>query len=321
MNETGLNDKFNYKIQEFADLSILELVTLQLLSRHQEPIVRHSLFLEVQQFFQKDQNNNHKANIGVSESEQKFITFTQNRNPISTSSFYNNLNNLAKKGLLSFQDSGNIRLIEANELTKLVENVVFQHFFRTRMPFEVDSMIESSTEILKTIGKAKFDSFLLIWLYDNADLPFFRLITNVTDYPFILCDEELYNSTINKSIDAIKYTNVFNGLIREPDDVFEFTFISYLDRESGFFGMNRGSMLKEAIRVTKKGGHVVLTNYSELPLTENYATNNLIQIYNTINKYQISNKKQLEEDMRKAGLNKITILELKGFIFGIGWVE
>jgi len=321
MNETGLNDKFNYKIQEFADLSILELVTLQLLSRHQEPIVRHSLFLEVQQFFLKDQNNNLKANIGVSESEQKFITFTQNRNPISTSSFYNNLNNLVKKGLLSFKDHGNVRLIEANELTKFVENVVFQHFFRTRMPFEVDSMIESSTEILKTIGKAKFDSFLLIWLYDSADLPFFRLITNVTDYPFILCDEELYNSTINKSIDAIKYTNVFNGLIREPDDVFEFTFISYLDRESGFFGMNRSSMLKEAIRVTKKGGHVVLTNYSELPLTENYATNNLIQIYNTINKYQISNKEQLEEDMRKAGLNKITILEIKGFIFGIGWVE
>jgi hypothetical protein len=80
-------------------------------------------------------------------------------------------------------------------------------------------------------------------------------------------------------------------------------------------------MLKEAIRVTKKGGHVVLTNYSELPLTENYATNNLIQIYNTINKYQISNKEQLEEDMRKAGLNKITVLDIKGFIFGIGWVE
>lgn len=321
MNETGLKDKFNYKIQEFADLSILELVTLQLLSRHQEPIVRHSLFLEVQQFFQKDQNNNHKANLSVSDNEQKFITFTQNRNPISTSSFYNNLNNLAKKGLLSFKDNGNVRLIEANELTKLVENIVFQHFFRTRMPFEVDSMIESSTEILKTIGKAKFDSFLLIWLYDNADLPFFRLITNVTDYPFILCDEELYNNTIHKSIDAIKYTNVFNGLIREPDDVFEFTFISYLDRESGFFGMNRSAMLKEAIRVTKKGGHVVLTNYSELPLTENYVTNSLIQIYNVINKYQISNKEQLEEDMRKAGLNRINILEVKGFIFGIGWVE
>ncbi len=321
MNETGLNDKFNYKIQEFADLSILELVTLQLLSRHQEPIVRHSLFLEVQQFFLKDQNNNLKADISISDSEQKFINFTQNRNPISTSSFYNNLNNLAKKGLLSFKDSGNIRLIEANELTKLVENVVFQHFFRTRMPFEVDSMIESSTEILKTIGKAKFDSFLLIWLYDNADLPFFRLLTSATDYLFILCNEELFNSTINNSVDNIKYTKVFNGLIREPDDVFEFTFISYIDKKSGFFGINRSILLKEAIRVTKKGGHVVLTNYSELPLTENYVTNNLIQIYNTINKYQISNKKQLEEDMRKAGLDRITILEVKGFIFGIGWVE
>ena len=321
MNETGLNDKFNYKIQEFADLSILELVTLQLLSRHQEPIVRHSLFLEVQQFFLTDQNNNHKADKSVSDSEQKFSNFTQNRNPISTSSFYNNLNNLAKKGLLSFKDNGNIRLIEANELTKLVENVVFHHLFRTRMPFEVGAMLESSTEILKTIGKAKFDSFLLIWLYDNADIPFFRLLTNVTDYPFILCEEELYNNTINKSIDTITQTKVFNGLIREPDDAFECTFISYLDKKSGFFGINRSILLKEAIRVTKKGGNVILTNYSELPSTENYVTNSLIQIYNKINKYQISNKKQLEEDMRKAGLNRISILEIKGFIFGIGWIE
>ena len=51
------------------------------------------------------------------------------------------------------------------------------------------------------------------------------------------------------------------------------------------------------------------------------AFNQLIQIYNTINKYQISNKKQLEEDMRKAGLNKITTIEVKGFIFAIGWIE
>lgn len=189
------------------------------------------------------------------------------------------------------------------------------------MPFEVGDMIESSTEILKTIGKAKFDSFLLIWLYTNADLPFFRLLTNVTDYPFILCEEELYNNTINKSIDTITHTKVFNSLIREPDDAFECTFISYLDKKSGFFGINRSILLKEAIRVTKKGGNVILTNYSELPSTENYVTNNLIQIYNKINKYQISNKKQLEEDMRKAGLNRISILEIKGFIFGIGWIE
>ena len=321
MNETELNDNLNYELQGLADLSILELITLQRLSRHKEPIVRHLLLLEVQQFFQKDKDINLKVDLSVSESEQKFREFIQTRNPISTSSFYNNLNNLAKKGLLSFKDQGNTRLIEANELTKLAEKVVFQHFFRSRMPFEVNAMIESYTEIIKTIGKAKFDSFLLIWLYDNADLPFFRLLSNVTDYPFILCDEELYNSTIAISIDTLKHTKVLHDLIREPDEVFEATFISYLDKKSGFFGINRSILLKEAIRVTKKGGHIVLSNYSELPLTDNYVTNNLIQIYNTINRYQISNKKQLEEDMRKAGLNRITILEVKGFIFGIGWVE
>ena len=66
---------------------------------------------------------------------------------------------------------------------------------------------------------------------------------------------------------------------------------------------------------------MIISNYTELPLTKNNVTNNLIQIYNTTNKFHISNKKQLEEDMQKAGLNKINILEVKGFIFGIGWVE
>jgi len=321
MNETGTYDKLKYKIQGFADLSILELITLQLLSRYKEPIVRHSLFLEVQQFFQKGQDTNLKTDLSVSTSEQKFREFIQNMHPISTSSFYNNLNNLAKKGLLSFKDEGNNRLIEANELTNLAEKVIFQHFFVTRMPFEGDAMIESGVEIFKTIGKEKFESFLLIWLYDNTDLPFFKLLTTLTDYLFILCDEELYKNIVNKSIDTIKYTKVFNELIREPDDVFECAFITYIDKKSGLFGINRFNLLKEAIRVTNKGGFVIIFNYTELPLTKNNVTNNLIQIYNTTNKFQISNKKQLEEDMRKAGLNKITILEVKGFIFGIGWVE
>ena len=277
--------------------------------------------MEVQQFFQKDKDINLKVDLSVSESEQKFRKFIQTRNPISTSSFYNNLKNLEKKGLLSFRDHGNIRLIEANELTKLAEKVIFQHFFVTRMPFEDDAMIESGVEIFKTIGKEKFESFLLVWLYDNTDLPFFKLLTTLTDYLFILCEEELFNNVINKSIDNIKYTKVFNELIREPDDVFECVFITYIDKESGFFGINRIDLLKEAIRVAKKGGFVVIFNYTELPLTKNNVTNNLIQIYNTTNKFHISNKKQLEEDMQKAGLNKINILEVKGFIFGIGWVE
>jgi hypothetical protein len=321
MNETGIKDELNYDIQDFSDLSILELITLQLLSRHKEPIVRHSLFMEVQQFFQKDRDITLKEDINVSSSEQKFRIFTQNRNPISTSSFYNNLKNLEKKGLLSFKDKGNIRLIEANELTKTVEEVIFHHFFVTRMPFEVEAMIESGTKILNTVGKEKFESFLLIWLYDNADLSFFRLLSTLTDSFFILCEEELYNNTINKSIETIKYSRVFNDLIREPDNAFECVFITYLDKKSGFHGINRSNLLKEAIRVGRKGGFIIVSNYSELPKTKNYVTNSLVKIYNTINNYQISNKDQLEEDMRNAGLSKITILEVKGFIFGIGWIE
>ncbi len=321
MNEIGKTDDLHYDIQNFADLSVLELITLQLLSRHKDPIVRYSLFLEVQRFFQKDRDIDLIADTNVSSSEQKFRIFTQDRNPISTSSFYNNLKNLEKKGLLSFKDKGNVRLIEANELTRIVEEVIFHHFFITRMPFEVDAMIESGAKILQTIGKESFENFLLIWQYNNVDMPFFRLLTTLTDSLFILCKEDLYNHTINKTIESIRYTSMFNGLIREPDDIFECVFINYLDTKSSFLGINRIDILKEVIRVARKGGFVILSNYVELPLTKNYVTNTLIHIYNTINKYQISSKEQLEEDMRKAGLNKITILEIKGIIFAIGWIE
>jgi DNA-binding PadR family transcriptional regulator len=73
-------EKFN--IDTLVDLSILDLITLELLIKKREPVVRYSLYVEVEEFFKESKE-------------------------IPSSSFYNNLLNLEKKGFIAFSSSKN----------------------------------------------------------------------------------------------------------------------------------------------------------------------------------------------------------------------
>lgn len=319
-----------YTISNFSNLSLIEIITLLILLRDSKPIVRHSLYLQINEFLESEK---FKIKIddytNLSKSEQMILTFLRNKRNLSTSSFYNNLKNLEKMGLISFNFNikGKVISIEPTSLTVVACDIISQYFIRTSLALNYGVLFENAKRVLDIIGRKKFENLLLVWLYEYADIELFNFLISISDSFFILCKKELCDNAIKNyytnekaSNEKINFTQVYNNLIREPNDFFDLIVFSYLEAKPDYIGLDRLELLKETVRVAKKDGIIVLNNFSKLPTTEDFTTNRLIEIYNKANRHQISTEQQLIGDMRKVGLSKITVFENKGQIFGIGWV-
>ena len=142
-----INAESYTNIGDFASFSIVEIITLQTLLRHTEPIKRYALYLEINQLVHPLVYNSK-----ISESEKEYEKFLQ-KSMISTSSFYNSLNTLNKKGLINFNKSkkGKVDTIEATEVTNVALKAIRQFFLRI-MVSDYDYLIKLAETILGKIG-------------------------------------------------------------------------------------------------------------------------------------------------------------------------
>jgi len=317
-------NKTTFSFSDFVDLSLIEILTLQFLLRHSEPVVRHTLYLEVNQFLQSEETTSEvleKENLAGSKS--MYSTLLKNKSQLSTSSFYNSLKNLEKKGLVDYKlnKKGKIESIKAKELTHAAIDVIRKHFLRMGLIIDNKIVFESAQEVFKEIGQDHFNNVLLIWPHEHLTFVLLQFLTKISNSSFILCKKELFKNIIQNRITGINFVQMYNKMIREPNDIFDFILFFFVDIEKKLFGLSRYDLLKESARVAKKnGGVVIVMNFRELPFTDNEMTNQLINMYHQANIHQISNSQKLKKEMEKVGFSKIKIVEHKGLIFGLGWV-
>lgn len=129
------NEKYTRRIfGEFPDISIVEMITLQILLRYSKPVIRYVLYIEVNQFLKE-------------------------KKKLSTSSFYNNLANLERRGYVFFKHEGSSRriLVEPTNLGRTAIDSIFYYFIRNGLIDESQFVIELSGIINK-----RLDSLLLI---------------------------------------------------------------------------------------------------------------------------------------------------------------
>lgn len=318
-----MNKKENrFLINDFTNLSLLEVITLQLLQRHTKSVVRHTLYLEVNQFFETEEYKVKLSQGKISGSEAKYLEFLKEQKKISTSSFYNNLQNLESQGLLSFvkNKKGKIIAVKSNKNTSEALKTIETHFLRTGMGLNYEDLLKGAQKLLKLMGKNKFSSILLIWLYEYADNVLFKFLSSISESCFIICYEELYNSSIKDNFSNFIYSEIYKDQIREPDNAFDLVVFMFMDVDKSIIGLSRGEFLAEAVRVTGEGGNIILANLAELPLTGNKRTNELIKRYNNANKHQISNKKEFEQQFSTFDIKKYEIIENNSLILGLAWI-
>ena len=120
---TNQNEKMSpiegFSISDVSNLSIVELIMLQILLRHGRPVIRHNLYNEVSQFLKSEKKKvaNSINFKHLTPSGQKFYKFLQSKKKFSSSSLYYSLDNLEKKGLVKYNriDKERVESVEATE--------------------------------------------------------------------------------------------------------------------------------------------------------------------------------------------------------------
>ncbi|MFX1366574.1 MAG: hypothetical protein ACFFCE_01215 [Promethearchaeota archaeon] len=314
----------NLEIGNFADLSITEIITLQILLQHLEPIVRHTLYLEVNQYIQ------HKKKFVLSKIDNNFsktdqLLFESLKKPtdLSTSSFYNSLSTLEKKGLLAFKRNkkGKIETISATSLTKSVINVINQYFLLSIIN-DTKFDIIFPKKVITENNQIHYENLLIVWLHDYVAPYSLNYFNEFADEIYLLANRSIYDDLLKVGLKKIKYSSMYKKIIREPDNIFNAVIIPRYCENPDFFNLSRIGLLKEIVRVTRPEGEIILITRNEVPIVQNFLINQLITLYNKslFNMGKVFTRQNLQNDMNSAGLTKIEIFEDNGRTIGIGRV-
>ncbi|MFX1569285.1 MAG: hypothetical protein ACFFCV_13055 [Promethearchaeota archaeon] len=322
--ENGTIDTFlNYSIADFIDLSLVEVLTLQFLLRQSVPVVRHTLYLEVSQFLQSESLSLDTIDTRkLSSSEKRYLQFLQNRKIISTSSFYNNLSNLEKRGLIksNYNKKGKVETIEITNLTSPFLELVLQHFVRFGVRTLYPAMLIMKEAILEKLGKDRFENVLIVWLNDYIDIKLMRIVYDICDSMFILSKNNFIKDLANNGMKNVKFSSIYGEMIREPNKIFDLVFFPFYYRNTVLSGLTITDLLKEAVRVTKKNATVIITAQSKPSEVDCNLAGKVIEIYKSANEHTIYEISEIENDFKSAGISKSEIFDHKGDLIGIGWV-
>lgn len=317
-----MSDKKSLSLGDISSLSVFEVVILEVLLRHAEPVVRYTLYLEINHFFQMEEYNKKIFTEQASSSEILYFDFLKDYKKTSTSSFYNSLDNLEKSGLISYvrNDKDKVESVEKNEKTAEAVELLKNHFFRFGLTADYNSLTKGSSIVLKKVEKESFDSILFIWLYTYVDEVVFNLLTKISKSVYIICDKNLYETQIKDKYPNFTDTSIKNKKIFAPEGIVDLTVYLYIDVDVSVLGISRRALLKEAVRVTEKGAHIILVNYKKLEIPQDSAERRIIKMFNEANKQKVSDVEEFKKDLIEASLKEIEIITEGSYIFGLGKV-
>ncbi|MCK4286046.1 MAG: hypothetical protein KAX18_07575 [Candidatus Lokiarchaeota archaeon] len=312
-------------IRDIGNLSIVELILLQKLLRHGRPVVRHVLFNEVSQFLISEQSkvvdsiNSQNLPAGV----QKFQQFLKSEKKFSSSSFYYSLYNLEGKGLIKFNRDKNSKVesVEATKYTEILNSTILKHIikFGILIPEQDKFLTEIIKEAIKLIEEKKFGTLLYIWLRDFIKVEFMNTFSTITENLFILSREETFEKAAKFGLNNIQHTALFNDTIREPDNFFDAVIIPYHFRDKSLPGMTKQQILKEAFRIIKSNGVVIIHGFVPIPNIDHGILNIFVKWVKEIYKGLVFyTEEEFKKELLSAGANNAETFLFKGHLFGVG---
>jgi hypothetical protein len=312
-------------IRDIGNLSIVELLVLQKLMRHGRPVVRHILFNEVSQFLLREQNKvaNSLDFKDLPVGAQKFNQFLKSKKKFSSSSFYYSLDNLEGKGLVKFNKDKNNRVesVEATRYTEILNSTVLKHIikFGILVPEQDRFLTEIIKEAIKLIEDKKFGNILYIWFREFIKPEFIKVFSAITENLFILSREKTFENATKFGLNDVQSTSLFNGTIRESDNFFDAVIVPYHYKDESVLGITKQQILKEAFRITKSNGVVIIHGFVPIPNIEhgilNIFTKWAKEIYKGLVFYT---EEEFQNELLKAGANKTETFIYKGHLFGVG---
>ncbi len=312
-------------IKDIANLSIVDMVMLQLLLKHEKPVVRHTLYNEISQFLTREKQKvakSTKFNNGPAGAKE-FQDFLQMNKKFSSSSLYYSLDNLESKGLVKFNydKKDKIESVEATHYTEILINTILKHIIKF-------GLIEAEQNkylpgIIKEVVEEKenkhFGTMLYIWFSNFINPKCINTFSTITDNLFVLSKEEAFENVSKLGLKNVQNSSLFNNTIRESDNFFDGIIIPYHFRSANLDGVTKSDILKEAFRIIKSDGVVIIHGYTKIPDIDHAFFNIFTKWVNDIYKDIVFyTEEEFQNELIAAGAKDTKVYVYKGHLFGVG---
>ena len=321
----------SFSIKDIVNLSIVDMIMLQLLLKHTKPVVRHILYNEISQFLTTEKQKVVKSTKfnDIPAGAKKFQDFLQTNKKFSSSSLYYSLKNLEGKGLVKFNYDKNdkVESVEATQYTEILINTILKHVIKFGLieaeqnkflPGIIKEVVEEKA--LTNFKDKKFGTMLYIWFSNFINAKCINLFSTITKNLFILSNIEAFENVSKLGLKNIQNTSIFNNTIRESDNFFDGVIIPYHFRNTNFENVSKEIILEEAFRIVKENGVVIIHSYTKLPEIDHaffdIFTKWVRNIYTDIKFYS---EEEFKDELLKTGAKKVEVFVYKGHLFGIGW--
>ena len=312
-------------IKDIANLSIVDMVMLQLLLKHEKPVVRHVLYNEILHFLTREKQKVAKSTKFNKDTTgaKEFQKFLGQNKPFSSSSLYYSLDNLERNGLVKFNydDMNRKESVEATQYTEILINTILKHIIKF-------GLIEAEQSkylpgIIKEVVEEKeskhFGTMLYVWFSNFINITCVNTFSAITDNLFVLSKEEAFENVSKLGLKNVQNSSLFNKTIRESDNFFDGVIIPYHFRTANLKGVGKSAILKEAFRIIKNDGVVIIHGYTKIPEINHAFFNIFTEWVNDIYKDIVFySEEEFQNELIAAGAKDTKVFVYKGHLFGIG---
>ena len=166
----------------------------------------------------------------------------------------------------------------------------------------------------KFINVSHVNSLLFIDIDEFFEFGITTLLKKYTQELFLLADDESFERYRNRGLKQVHQSQVINTKIREPDNIFDIVIIMDYQQKSNFYGMNEKTILAEAIRVTKSQGLIIVIGMDELPVTNNFFLDSVVQKVNKNPLFTVIKDEVFKEIITSSSPVKPEFSNIKGML-------
>lgn len=243
--------------------------------------------------------------------------FLKSKEGVPTSTFYNILTNMEEDGLITSNRIKEGKLFTYTSLgQQLVHQVAELSFFGSISVFDYVSELFPKLEHL--LGQAHFNHVLAINLEEAIETNSINILTQISDNVSLVADDDTFSRYQSRNLHPnVKQTRIEHGLIREPANFFDGC--SIIGFQSGRAAdISHHDWLKEAIRVIKPGGMIMISSVEKIPHLDHFLIEHMINRITSTDYIRQMSKENLKQELEQEGLSDIQIFTHKGILVGIG---
>jgi len=245
------------------------------------------------------------------------ILFKDAKKKISTSSFYNSVDKLEKMGLIAYTKIDNKIFVMGTELgTKALEIIS-----GTTSLFSLNFSKLTEGTAMAVRGKIpleKANSVLIITLEEFFDTEVLNTRMKAYTTKNIITGPGFYDKMIRRGLSPdIHQTLITDEKIREPGEFFDLVLIyDFQNLQSPFYGLSEKDIIKEAYRVLKSQGFLLIQFHNIIPEQDDFAVDSLARSFKNSPFYNEIDKEDVKRYFLEAIGHEPELFSFKEFYLG-----